>query len=92
MKTYLLAILISLAFSTKVIWSENSPIEEVDVTPEFDDSKKRGMVVKWGTSKFHYSSEHGEYDLNFLLMGGKVGLGMSSRTGLNVLEDGNIVM
>ena len=92
MKTYFLAILISFVLSTKVIWQESSPVKEVDVTPNFDDSTKRGMIVQWGTSKFHYSGRNGEYDLNFLLMGGKVGLGMSKRTGLNVLEDGNIVM
>ena len=45
MKTYFLAILISFVLSTKVIWQESSPVKEVDVTPNFDDSTKRGMIV-----------------------------------------------
>ena len=92
MKTYFLALLISLVLSTKVIWQESSPVEEIDVTTELGDSDKRGMVVMWGTTKFHYEGKSGFYDLNYLLMGGRVGLSVSTRTGQNVLEDGNWVM
>ena len=51
----------------------------------------------WGTSKAHYASNSrasgsNGYDLNFLLMGGTVGLGASKRTGRSILESGNYVM
>ena len=64
-------------------------MKEVDVTPDFEDSNTRGMTVMWLTAKYNYE---GDYDLNFLIIGGKVGLGVSVRTGNNILEDGNIVM
>ena len=92
MKTYFLALVISLALAQTVKWKESTVITEVDTTPDLEDSDKRGMLVFWGASKFHYEGTSGEYDLNFLLMGGKVGLGISVRTANNVLEDGNIVM
>jgi len=92
MKTYFLALFASVILSQTVMWEERTLLTEVDTTPDFKDSNKRGMLVYWGIAKFHYEGTAGEYDLNFLLMGGKVGLGISIRTGENILEDGNIVM
>ena len=46
------------------------------------------MTVSWGTTKTYYKSH---YALSFLIMGGKVGLGVSKRTGYSVLEEGNYI-
>ena len=89
MRTLIFAAIISLAIAQTVLWSDTSIFQEVNTTPWFDEAEKRGMTVSWGKMKTYYKSH---YALSFLIMGGKVGLGVSKRTGNSILEDGNYVM
>ena len=76
------------------VYEEHSVVTEVDVTPQLSVGKyekidtNKGMKAMWGTTKLVYTDG---YALHYLLMGGKVGLGISTRTGNNVLEDGNFI-
>ena len=80
------------SFQPKVLWSEASLPQEIATTKDFVEKENKGMKVFWATEKFHYQGLQGVYDINFLLLGGHVGLGESVRTGFNILEEGNKVM